>query len=44
MVKPFRRGFYSRVGLNVGQPVAPAQVQPALLHERVKALLESGNR
>jgi len=30
MVRPFRRGFYSRVGLNVGEAVAPAAVQPAL--------------
>ena len=43
MVKPFRRGFYSRVGLIVGQPVAPAQVLPAFLLDRVKALLESGS-
>ena len=39
MVRPFRRGFYSRVGLNVGRPVAPAEVQPMLLRERVQVLL-----
>ena len=39
MVRPFRRGFYSRVGLNVGSPVAPAEVQPTLLRERVQKLL-----
>ena len=39
MVRPFRRGFWNRVGLNVGQPVAPAEVQPALLRERVQGLL-----
>ncbi|MDH4427513.1 MAG: MFS transporter [Acidovorax sp.] len=39
MVRPFRRGFYSRVGLNVGEAVAPAAVQPALLRERVEKLL-----
>ena len=39
MVRPFRRGFYSRVGLNVGEAVPPAAVQPALLRERVAKLL-----
>ncbi|MFN7855165.1 MAG: lysophospholipid acyltransferase family protein, partial [Acidovorax sp.] len=39
MVRPFRRGFYSRVGLNVGEPLAPSVVQPALLRERVETLL-----
>ena len=39
MVRPFRRGFYSRVGLNVGHPVAPREVQPTLLRERVQSLL-----
>ena len=39
MVRPFRRGFYSRVGLNVGHPVAPREVQPTLLRERVQTLL-----
>ena len=28
MVRPFRRGLFNRVGLNVGPAVAPAQVQP----------------
>ena len=41
MVRPFRRGFYSRVGLNVGQPVSPSQVQPADLRLRVAALLQA---
>ena len=41
MVRPFRRGFYSRVGLNVGAAVAPAEVQPALLRERVQTLLSA---
>lgn len=40
MVRPFRRGMFSRVGLNVGQPVASCDVQPALLRERVARLLE----
>jgi 1-acyl-sn-glycerol-3-phosphate acyltransferase len=39
MVRPFRRGFFNRVGLNVGEPVAPASVSPELLHQRVGALL-----
>jgi len=39
MVRPFRRGVWSRVGLNVGQPVPAAQAQPAMLRDRVAALL-----
>ena len=39
MVRPFRRGMFSRVGLNVGHPVAPAEVQPTLLREQVQKLL-----
>ena len=39
MVRPFRRGLYSRVGLNVGEPMEPSAVQPALLRERVAKLL-----
>ena len=39
MVRPFRRGFYSRVGLNVGSAVASTEVQPTLLRERVQKLL-----
>jgi 1-acyl-sn-glycerol-3-phosphate acyltransferase len=31
MVRPFRRGMFNRVGLNVGAPVPPAQVQSAAL-------------
>jgi 1-acyl-sn-glycerol-3-phosphate acyltransferase len=42
MVRPFRRGIFSRVGLNVGTPVAPQDVQPELLRERVGALLAQG--
>ncbi|WP_228899113.1 MFS transporter [Acidovorax sp. Leaf73] len=41
MVRPFRRGFFSRVGLNVGRPVASTQVQPALLRTRVADLLQA---
>jgi 1-acyl-sn-glycerol-3-phosphate acyltransferase len=39
MVRPFRRGMFSRVGLNVGRPVPSHQVQPALLREQVARLL-----
>lgn len=39
MSKPFRRGFFSRVGVVAGTPVAPADVTPAGLRERVGALL-----
>ncbi|MFZ4623745.1 MAG: MFS transporter [Rhodoferax sp.] len=39
MVRPFRRGMFSRVGLNVGTPLAASEVQPALLQERVAQLL-----
>jgi 1-acyl-sn-glycerol-3-phosphate acyltransferase len=38
MVRPFRRGVFSRVGLNVGAPVHPREVTPALLFDRVKSL------
>jgi 1-acyl-sn-glycerol-3-phosphate acyltransferase len=39
MVRPFRRGVFSRVGLNVGVALQPEQVQPDILHARVTALL-----
>jgi 1-acyl-sn-glycerol-3-phosphate acyltransferase len=39
MVRPFRRGFFSRVGLNVGNPMPSAQVQPDLLRRHVALLL-----
>jgi 1-acyl-sn-glycerol-3-phosphate acyltransferase len=39
MIKPFRRGVFSRVGLNVGAPLAAGQVQPEILRQRVEALL-----
>jgi 1-acyl-sn-glycerol-3-phosphate acyltransferase len=41
MVRPFRRGAFSRVGLNVGTALAPASVQPGVLRERVAALLDA---
>ena len=41
MVRPFRRGFWNRVGLHIGSPIPPAEVQPALLQERVQGLLNA---
>jgi 1-acyl-sn-glycerol-3-phosphate acyltransferase len=41
MVKPFRRGFWSRVGLVAGEPLPAAAVSLALLRERVQGLLEA---
>jgi 1-acyl-sn-glycerol-3-phosphate acyltransferase len=40
MVKPFRRGLFNRVGLNVGEPVSAAAVSPDGLRERVAGLSE----
>jgi hypothetical protein len=40
MVKPFRRGLMSRVGLNVGTALAPEAVQPEVLQGRVAELME----
>jgi 1-acyl-sn-glycerol-3-phosphate acyltransferase len=39
MVRPFRRGAFSSVGLKVGAPLMPHEVQPELLHGRVQQLL-----
>ncbi|WP_310565156.1 MFS transporter [Hydrogenophaga sp.] len=39
MVKPFRRGIFNRVGLNVGEAVAAGDVTPDVLRERVAGLL-----
>jgi 1-acyl-sn-glycerol-3-phosphate acyltransferase len=41
MSKPFRRGWFSRVGLVAGDAVAPAGVTPVVLRERVAQLLTS---
>ena len=40
MVRPFRRGLWSRVGLNVGAALAPAALQPERLREKVALLLK----
>jgi 1-acyl-sn-glycerol-3-phosphate acyltransferase len=42
MVRPFRRGMFSRVGLNVGAAMSPVEVQPQVLRERVAGLLQQG--
>ena len=41
MVRPFRRGAFNRVGLNVGPAVPAQQVSPQLLQQRVEQLLAS---
>ena len=39
MVRPFRRGLFSRVGLNVGAPLPTSDLQPESLRDRVQQLL-----
>jgi 1-acyl-sn-glycerol-3-phosphate acyltransferase len=39
MVRPFRRGLFNRVGLNVGTPLPPRQVEPEGLRRQVAQLL-----
>lgn len=39
MVKPLRRGFWSRVSLTVGEALQPADVSPDALRSRVAGLL-----
>ncbi len=41
MTKPFRRGLFSKVGLNVGTELAPAVVSPEQLQREVGQLLEA---
>ena len=38
MTKPFRRGVFSRIALEVAPAVAPAQASPEALQARVQAL------
>ena len=38
MVRPFRRGFLSAVGLAVGSAMAPTQTTPELLYNRISCL------
>ena len=42
MVRPFRRGAFSRIGLNVGPALAAAEASPEALQARVQALLDQG--
>ena len=39
MVKPFRRGLFNRVGLNVGRPLAAQDLSPEALRAQVAHLL-----
>jgi hypothetical protein len=41
MTKPFRRGLFSRVGLNVGEGMTPEGVTPEGLHHEVARLLDA---
>jgi 1-acyl-sn-glycerol-3-phosphate acyltransferase len=41
MVRPFRRGAFSRVGLHVGAAITAAEAQPEALRGRVEQLLTS---
>ena len=41
MIRPFRRGLLSRVGLNAGVPIAASEVSPEILHAHVSRLLTS---
>jgi 1-acyl-sn-glycerol-3-phosphate acyltransferase len=40
MVRPFRRGAFSRVGLNIGSPLAATELQPEALQHRIGMLLK----
>jgi hypothetical protein len=42
VAKPFRRGWFNRVGLNVGEPMAASKVSLERLRERVAGLLAQG--
>ncbi len=39
MAKPFRRGIFNTVGLNIGAPVAAGEVQLEGLRERIASLI-----
>lgn len=39
MVRPFRRGMFNRVGLQVGQQLPAHTVRPEVLHAHVAGLL-----
>ena len=40
MVRPFRRGFFNRVGLRVGEPLAASAVTPEGLRGHVQSLID----
>ncbi len=40
MKRPLRRGLFNRIGLVVGEPIAPEAVTPEGLQQRVQALLD----
>ena len=44
MVRPFRRGLFSRVGLQIGPGMPCAQADPTVLHDRVASLLARDDR
>jgi 1-acyl-sn-glycerol-3-phosphate acyltransferase len=39
MVRPFRRGMFSRIGLQVGQQLSAHEVQPKVLQAHIAGLL-----
>jgi 1-acyl-sn-glycerol-3-phosphate acyltransferase len=41
MIKPFRRGLFSRVGLNIGPAIPASEVTPPLLQQQIQRLLDS---
>lgn len=42
MSRPFRRGLFNRVGLNVGAPVATRQIQLEGLRSEIRELIDKG--
>ncbi|MDP2249438.1 MAG: glycerol acyltransferase, partial [Hydrogenophaga sp.] len=40
MVRPFRRGIFSRVGLRVGDPLVASKATLERLHSGVRALID----
>jgi hypothetical protein len=42
MSRPFRRGLFSRIGLEVGPPVAAGAATPEAMQQQVAALRGSG--
>ena len=44
MTRPFRRGMFNRVGLNIGEPIAPETVTMDGLHTTVAQLMSESAR